>query len=177
MNELVTHSFNWVDYFIFAVIIISTLISLMRGFISEAISLVTWIIAVIIAIKFASPLSVLFSDLIKTPSLRLMVSFIVLFVVIIIIGAIITHLLSMVINNSGLSGTNRLIGMLFGFARGVLLIAILILFAQFTSVPKDTWWTKSQLIPYFQNIANWLHQIIPIEFNNVSHYLSPNKGQ
>lgn len=177
MNELASHAFNWADYFIIAVILISTLTSLMRGFVSEAISLLTWIIAVLIAIKFASPLSSLFAGMVKTPSLRLMISAIVLFLAVLIVGSIISHLLLMIIRGSGLSGTNRLIGMVFGFARGVLLISILILFVQFTSVPKDPWWSNSQLIPYFSNIAAWLHRIIPMEVNHVSQYLSNTQGK
>lgn len=176
MNDLFSSGLNWADYFIIGVILISTLISLLRGFISEAISLVIWAVALFVAIKFATPLSNLFINLIKTPSLRFVVSFIVLFLVVLIIGSIFSHFVTVLVRSSGLSGTNRLIGMIFGFARGVLLIAILVLGAQFTSITKDPWWQKSRLIPYFLGIAAWLHQIIPIEASNLTHYLSQTKG-
>jgi membrane protein required for colicin V production len=178
MNALTTHalSFGWVDYFILIVILFSTLISLMRGFISEAISLLTWIIAAVVAFKFTHFLSDLLSRMIHNPSLRFMISFIILFIVILIIGSILNHFLAVMIRSSGLSSTNRVLGMIFGFARGVLLIAIFILFAKMTSIVREPWWQSSALIPYFHSLVAWLQQFIPVHFNNMSHYFSNVKG-
>lgn len=177
MNTVVhAFSFTWVDYFIIVVILFSTLISLMRGFSAEAISLFTWVVAVIVAFKFTRALGDLLSGLIHNSSLRFIVSFIILFILIMIIGTVINHILGAMIKNSGLSSTNRILGMLFGFARGVLLIAIFILFAKMTSVIREAWWQSSALIPYFHGLVNWLQQFIPDHFNNVSHYFSTPKG-
>jgi membrane protein required for colicin V production len=176
MNQVAMHAFNLADYFILAVILFSTLISLMRGFISEAISLLTWIIAAVIAFKSAIRVGNLLINFIHSPSLRLIIAFVFVLIIILIIGSIINHFLGAVIRSSGLSGTNRLLGMIFGFARGVLLIAILILFARMTSVAKEPWWITSQLIPYFQGLTNWLQQIIPLQFNNMSHFFKPKPG-
>jgi membrane protein required for colicin V production len=172
MNGIPGHiALNLADYFIIAVILFSTLISLMRGFISEAISLFVWIIAFLIAFRSAEPISRLLSGILQTPSVRLLVAFLLVFIVILIIGSLINRLLSIFIRSTGLLGTNLLLGMIFGFARGILLIAIFILFAEMTSVVKDPWWHSSQLIPYFQGVTNWLRQFIPTYFDNISHYL------
>lgn len=176
MNQLATHAFNWVDYFIVAVIVFSTLISLLRGFISEAISLLTWIVAAVVAFKSASSVGNLLSGWIHSSSLRLIIGFAIVFIIILIIGSLINHFLGVFIKSTGLSGTNRLLGMVFGFARGILLIAIFILFAKMTSAAKEQWWLSSQLIPYFQGISGWLQQFIPSHFNNMSHYFSNPKA-
>lgn len=171
MNQ-VMQGFNWADYFIIGVILFSTLISLMRGFIAEAFSLLIWIIAAIVAFKSAASVGNLMSRIIHTPSLRLIIGFVLVFVLILILGSLINHFLAVFVQSTGLSGTNRLLGMIFGFARGVLLIAIFILFAKTTSVVRDPWWQSSHLIPYFQGIATWLQQFIPVHLNNFSHYFA-----
>lgn len=175
MNELAMHTLNWVDYFIIGVILFSTLISLMRGFISEAISLFTWIIAFLVAFQSAKPMGNLFSGVIHSPSVKIIIGFMIVFIIILIIGSLINHFIGVLVKSTGLSGTNRLLGMIFGFARGVLLIAIFILFAEMTSVVREVWWHQSHLIPYFQGVANWLQQFIPDHVNNVSHYFTKSK--
>lgn len=176
--SMVSHAFvfTWIDYFILIVITASTLISLLRGFISEAISLVTWIIAAVVAFKFSHPLSDKFAGMIHSSSLRFVISFIILFLIILIVGSIINHFLGLMIRSSGLSGTNRVLGMVFGFARGVLLIAIFILFAGMTSLAREPWWQSSYFIPYFHGLVAWLQQFIPQHLNGMSHYFSNAKA-
>lgn len=177
MNQLAINAFNWADYSIIAVVVFSTLISLMRGFISEAISLLTWIVAAVVAFKLAGPMGHLLSSMIHSASLRLIISFVIVLIIILIVGSIINHFLGVFIKSTGLSGTNRILGMVFGFARGILLVAILILFARTTSAVKDAWWYQSQLIPHFYGLVNWLQQFIPLHFNNMSHYFAnPKRG-
>ncbi len=172
MNTAINQALNWADYFIIAIILFSTLISIMRGFISEAISLLTWVTSVFMALKFTGVVSKAFENIIHTANARIIVSFLLIFIIVLIIGSLINHFLGILVANTGLSGTNRLLGMVFGFARGILLIAILILFAKMTSFIKTPWWKNSQLIPYFLDIVNWLQQIIPAHLNNMSQYFS-----
>jgi membrane protein required for colicin V production len=105
--------------------------------------------------------------------MRLIVSFVLVLIIILIIGSLINHFLTLFIQSTGLSGTNLLLGMIFGFARGVLLIGIFILFARMTSVVKEPWWHSSVLIPDFMGIANWLHQFIPDQLNHFSQLNHP----
>ncbi len=144
----------------------------MRGFIAEAISLLTWIVATVVAFQSAGRVGMLLSRLIHTPSLRLIIGFLIVFILILIIGSVINHFLGVFISSTGLSGTNRILGMIFGFARGVLLIAIFILFAKMTSAVKESWWQASQLIPYFYSVSDWLQQFIPLHVNGFSHYFA-----
>lgn len=178
MNEITRHAITLavVDYFIIAVILFSTLISFFRGFLAEAMSLLIWVLAAVVAFKFTASLSNMLSGVIHTPSARYIASFILLFVLILIFGSIVNHFLAAFIKSTGLSGPNRLLGMIFGFGRGILLIAIFILFAEMTSVVRDPWWQASVFIPYFKGIVNWLHQFIPSHFNNVGHYFANSRG-
>jgi membrane protein required for colicin V production len=172
MNQLAYHGLNWADYVIIFIILFSTIISLMRGFLAEAISLLTWIVAAVIGFKLALPIANLLSNLVHAPSLRLIIGFLAVFIVILIIGSLVNHFLGVFVRTNGLSGTNRLLGIIFGFARAIILIAIFLLFAKTTSVVKENWWQTSQLIPYFHGIISWLQQFIPLHFNSMSHYFS-----
>ena len=153
-------SFNWVDALILGVIAISALISLSRGFIKEALSLVTWIVAGVIAWMFGGSLAHHFEPYIETPSVRIIAACAVLFVVTLLIGALVNFLLAQLVRATGLTGTDRLLGMVFGAARGLLLIVILVGLLSLAPVQHDSWWQQSTLIPHFLLIADWSKNLI-----------------
>ena len=113
----------WVDFVIPVIITISAGISLARGFVREALSLVGWVAAFWVALRFSNSLAELFLSSITIPSLRIVIAFTILFVLTLILSALINHLASHLVDKTGLTGTDRLIGMIFGIARGGVLIA------------------------------------------------------
>ena len=153
----------WVDIVIPGIIAVSALISLMRGFVREALSLVGWLAAFWIALTFADDLANLFLTGISVPSIRIIVAFTILFVVTLVVMAIINNLAGQLIKKSGLKGTDRMIGMLFGFARGVVVVSVLVLLAGFTTMTQDPWWKESALIDIFHEFAVWLQQMVAPE--------------
>ncbi|MAZ38765.1 MAG: colicin V production CvpA [Legionellales bacterium] len=152
---------NWLDYVIIGIIAISVLISLVRGFVREALSLITWAVAFLVAFNFSHDLSLLFSGHIKSASASYALAFAILFLVTLLIGAVVNYLLSTLVKKTGLSGTDRVFGMILGGVRGVLVVAVLILLAGFTTLPKETAWQHSVLLPHFQSCVTWLEQFIP----------------
>lgn len=159
---------NWIDYSIIGIIVVSALISLVRGFVREAISLATWIIAVWVAIRFSPAFAKALTNDIQTPAARTIVAFAVLFLVVLILGGLINYLFSQLVERTGLSSTDRVFGLLFGIVRGILLIGVLVLLGNMTDLPKDPWWQQSQLIPQFQGLAQWLQGFVPKEINHLS---------
>ncbi|GGK82663.1 CvpA family protein [Amphritea balenae] len=146
---------NWADWAIIGIITISGLYSLRGGFIKEALSLVTWVAAFIVARLFAPSLSTLLDDFLQTPSLRIGAAFILLFVATLMVGAVINNLIGMLVNATGLSGTDRILGVGFGVIRGGLIIIVITALLVRTPVIDDTWWADSQLIPHFLLMENW----------------------
>lgn len=152
---------NWLDYAIIIIIFLSTVISLIRGFIREALSLAAWIIAFWASLTFSNVFSEKLEPYIHSNSLRYIAAFFIIFIIILIIGVFINFIITRLIEKTGLSGTDRLLGVIFGFARGVLLIAIILLAAKMTSFTNESVWAKSRLVPQFTSIENWLVKYVP----------------
>ncbi len=149
---------NWADWIIIAIILVSALISLKRGFVKEALSLITWIAAFIIARLFTENLSSLLAPYIETLSIRIVVAFLLLFVATLFAGAVVNNLIGYLIKATGLSGTDRALGMVFGIARGGVFVVVLILLVGLTPAIQDQWYRESSLIPHFAVMESWTRQ-------------------
>lgn len=153
-------NFTWVDWAIVAVIVISSLISLKRGFVKEALSLLTWIIAGVVAWMFGGALSHHLAGFISTPSAQVIAACAILFVATLLVGALVNFLIGELVRVTGLSGTDRFLGMVFGAARGGLLIVVLVGLLSLAPVQEDLWWRESALVPHFLLIADWSKNLI-----------------
>ena len=151
----------WIDYAIIGLISISLIIGLFRGLIREAFALVTWGVAFWVGLTFSTPFATLLDSVIADPSARMATAFIALFLLTLILGAIINKLLSVLIDKTGLTGTDRMAGLIFGIARGIFLIVILVMLAGLTPLPESSWWKESELLPLFQSLAVWLKLHMP----------------
>ncbi|HKK05600.1 MAG TPA: CvpA family protein [Gammaproteobacteria bacterium] len=151
----------WVDYGILAIVLISAFVSLLRGFVKEALSLTGWVLAFWISLSFAGNMAGLLESSVNSPSLRLIVAFAVLFGLTLMVTAVVNFFASRLVKVTGLTGTDRVLGMFFGMLRGTVLVAVLVLMAGLTSVPKETWWNQSALVPQFQTVALWLRGFLP----------------
>lgn len=146
------HAFNWADWTIVAIIGVSCAFSLLRGFVKEALSLAAWLLATFVAIAFHERLAAVLARWIQTPSLQLILAFAALFVATLLLGALINKLLGTLVAASGLGGVDRLLGTVFGLARGLLIVmAIVIWLPMVMPVKSDPWWSASALIPHFES--------------------------
>jgi membrane protein required for colicin V production len=168
MSSISLHQLNWADFAIVAIIVFSALISLARGFVREAISLVTWLVAVLVALRFSNALAEFFVPYVHTASFRTVIAFAILLIAVLIVGGLINYLFSQLVDKMGFSGTDRILGFVFGAARGLLFIGVLVLLGNMANVNQAPWWNGSQLIPQFQGLAQWLQRFVPTEVNHIS---------
>lgn len=153
----------WADQAILAIIGVSALISIFRGLIREVLSLLAWVLAVWVSITFMHSVAERLTGFVSVPSARLALGFFTLFVVTLLAGGICNFFIGKLVASTGLSGTDRALGILFGIARGGAIVALLVLLAGLTPLPRDPWWGKSLFIPHFQGVALWMRHYLPDE--------------
>ncbi|MCJ7815131.1 MAG: CvpA family protein [Xanthomonadales bacterium] len=152
---------SWPDYAILAVIAISVLVGALRGFIKEVFSMLVWAAAFLVAYHFAGDVAAMMEDSVTLPSARTAMGFAGLFVAVLLVGGLVNYLLGRLVETTGLSGTDRLLGGVFGAARGLALIVAAMLEAGFTPIPSDQWWNESSSIQRLLPLVSWAAEYLP----------------
>ena len=158
------------DFIVLSIIIVSVVISLMRGFVKEALSLAGWLVSLWVAMTFSSGMAELFGGSIKDPTLRLLAAFVSLFILSLFVSAIINFFATQFIQRAGLTGVDRTIGGVFGFLRGILLVTIIVMLLGLTTLPKESWWDESFFMFRFEVIATWLKDLLPSDIARYFKY-------
>ena len=161
---------NWVDYIIIAIILVSAVLSLMRGLVREVLSLAVWVVAVGVG-YFFHPYLAARIPWIEVDGLRTLAAFTLLFVAAMILGALVSYLVSSLFEKAGISGTDRLLGGIFGALRGAVLVVCLVLLAGMMPLSSQPWWQASALLGRFVEAAGWLKQQMPIDIAGYFPYI------
>jgi membrane protein required for colicin V production len=159
MSALDQLGYNWADWTVVVIVTLSALISIVRGFVKEALSLLVWLAAFTVAFFFSERLSPLLVNLVQLPSLRYVAAFAALFVATLIVGSLLNYLITQLVRMTGLSAIDRLLGMMFGICRGVLIVLLVLIFIpKIAPVQQDPWWQQSRLIPRVLVLESWASQ-------------------
>ena len=161
---------NTADLAIAAVLAISVVIGLVRGFVVEVMSLVVWAAALALSFLFGGRVAVLFEGSIELASLRIALGHAIVFVGTLIAGAVLVYLLRKMVQSTGLSGTDRMLGLVFGLVRGAAIVVLLVLLAGLTPFPRDPWWRESRLLPPFQLLAAQAMPWLPAVLRDNIHF-------
>lgn len=174
----------WIDYAILAIVGISGVFSLRRGFVKEALSLVGWIAAFWIAIAYSGRVTPWleryvtvpswiegyvtvpswFEGFVAVPSVRVVIGFVVLLVAVLLACVLVQRTAGALVVKTGMSGTDRTLGIVFGVLRGVVIVGLLVLLAGRTPLPRDPWWSESSFLPHFVDVAHEMSVYLPDEF-------------
>jgi len=149
------------DMVVVGIVAISILVGAIRGFIKEAFSLAVWAAAFLVAFQYSGTLALQLENHIELPSARNALAFSGLFLLVLLIGGLLTFLIGKLVEKTGLSGTDRLLGGVFGGIRGLVLVIALMLVAGLTPVPQDPWWKSSRSIQSLLPLAEWSAQFLP----------------
>lgn len=161
---------SWVDIVVVAVIALSAIIGFVRGFLRELLGLASWVVAFYLAFKFAAPFSDYLQQWIDVDSARLAVAFAIIFLVVLIIGAILNYLLGRLVSGTGLAGTDRVIGLVYGIVRGAAVLIVLTLLVGVTSIPRETWWQNSMFTGQLEDGAIWVRAHLPADIAKSINY-------
>lgn len=158
--DLVVHMI-WIDYLLIGFIAISVSISISRGFIHELLSLITWGLAFVMSLHYGAIFAQSLLQFIDDEQLRTICGIASVFVSSLMCGALINKLVTMIVRTSFLSFADRFLGLVFGLARGSLMVAFIVLALSILGLSKQPWWNQSQLIPKFQAITLLMESTIP----------------
>ena len=152
---------SWLDWTIVGVVAVSTLVSLRRGFVKEALSLLAWVAAFVVSTRFSGRFSQLLVDTITNDTLRQVSAYMILFAATLILGSLVNKLMAQLVRATGLSGADRLLGTVFGFARGLVLIlgAIYVLEALLEPEERE-FMEESRLLPHLAMVEQWARETL-----------------
>lgn len=157
--------FNGVDWLIIVVLTISTLLSLWRGFVREALSLLGWVAAFVVAHLFVDQLAIQLGSVIANMTGRYVAAYAILFVSTLVVFNLVIYLAGKLVRATGLTVLDRVLGTIFGFARGVIIMLVLAYVLQQLVPPQDQQWLQqSQLMPRLNMLADWVQAV----FSNVT---------
>jgi len=165
----------WIDWVIIAIVGISTLISLKRGFVREAMSLVIWVGAFVIARTFHPSMQALLAGTVETPAVRLVAAFAILFVGTLVVGALVSNGLAKLVHATGLSATDRVLGTVFGLARGLIVVVAVLALLRMTPVTEDTWWQRSVMVGELVKVEEWSRNLLGDDIN--AYLPNPDDGE
>jgi len=152
---------TWLDYAVIGVFAISLVLGAWRGLVREIVSIFGWVIAFLAANLLAGPLGPAMPELIPTPELRVAAAYAAIFVAALILTSLAGLVLSKVVAAVGLGGIDRLLGAVFGAARGVLILLAAALLAGLTSAPRQAYWRDSASGPLLTQAAGILKPLLP----------------
>jgi membrane protein required for colicin V production len=176
MTTVAWSHLNWFDYVIIAILVLSVFISFFRGFLREAISLVTWVVALLVGVRFAGPFGKVLPFHIDSPSIRYTIAFVIIFIAILIAGFIVNSLIKYFVDRIGIGFLDRILGVFFGVARGILAVGVILMILGFSPLKKEDWISSSQLVPKFTPLVQWLNSFIPSKVEQVSNWISINNN-
>jgi len=118
---------------------------MMRGVVKELLAIFGWVAAFYIAKTYSPLLAPLLPEEIPTEALKVLAAFLILLVCVLLISSFLSIAVSSVVRKVGLNWLNRFFGVVFGFARGLLIVCVLVFLAGLTSLPKKKMWTDAML--------------------------------
>lgn len=149
------------DYLVLFVLICSIVISTLRGLVKEVLSLLSWIVALVVANAYGEELAKLLPDVIPGNSTRLIVAFVALFIGVRLLMLLLSMAVDAVIKASGLTIVDRGLGGLFGLARGLVIVLAAVLVCGMTAIPQQPFWKNAVLSPLAETAARTAKPLLP----------------
>lgn len=161
---------NWtgLDFAIAVILFLSALFGLIRGFVKEVISLIAWVAAFYAALKFAPDLDQLLHSAVPHTMTRYVVSVVIIFVAVVLLGCLVSKIIRSILKLTGFGFFDRLLGIVFGLVRGLVIATIVLVAIQATTYKNAPWVKQSQLAPYYEPAVTHFTAYLPQELRTAS---------
>ena len=158
------------DYVVLLTIGFSILLSVMRGMVREILALLSWVVAFWLANLYTVRFAPMLPEAIPSESLRLMAAFIILFLAVLLVMSLLAIGISELVKTVGLSMIDRGLGAMFGLARGILIVLVLVLMAGLTSLPRQSVWQNAMFSAPLEAFAGIVMPWLPVDLSKRIHY-------
>jgi membrane protein required for colicin V production len=148
------------DVFLILILLGSTLIGILRGLVREAVSLIFWVVAIWAAWKLGPGVEPHLGGLLADPNVAPWVGRLVILILVLLAGWVIGMLLSYFTRSLGLGLMDRILGLLFGMLRGLVLLGLIIIGGELLHLNHEEWWGRSKLVPYGETVGDWLRAMV-----------------
>ena len=148
------------DYIILAIILLSAVAGLVRGFLKEVCSLVTWILAIWLAWRLAPTLAPHLGGVLEREPYGLWAARAIVFIAVLVVGAVIGFAVNHFVRLSLFSGLDRMLGFLLGLLRGVVITGFALILAQAVRLDDESGWKRSKLVPMVAPVASVLRAVV-----------------
>jgi membrane protein required for colicin V production len=165
------------DYAVLAILVVSILLSMVRGVVRELFSLAGWVVAFMVANSFAAGFAPMLPSSITGESPRMLLAFAALFLSALLAMALITMLMSALVKTVGLGFADRFFGSLFGFMRGLLVVVLMVLAAGMTALPQEPFWQKALLSKPLETTALMVIPWLPQDLSRRISYVKLKREQ
>ena len=145
----------WVDAVVIAILVLSFTLGVFRGIVREVLSLSSWIISIWLAYLYGDNVAVMIVHWVESERLSGLIGYVLVFVAVLVLLSLVGALIFKLFRAAGLSGTDRFLGGLFGCLRGVVIVTVLLFFAEWTPATSKVWFRDSQIVPYFEVPLTW----------------------
>lgn len=152
---------NAIDWVLLAIVGVSALFGLMRGFVGVVASLVAWVLAAWVAFHFGAQLALVLAGDGAPSAGQLFAGYALSFIGVLVVVGLVGWLVRKLVHSIGLSGLDRLLGLVLGVARGAFVACALVLLLGLTTLPRDPWWQASAVLPVFVPGAQWMSGWLP----------------
>lgn len=156
-----------VDIIILVVLIVPGIVGIIYGFLNIIFSIIAWLLAFGISVKFGAYFAPLLEGMIETVLIRNILAFTGVFLISLVIFTLLGYFIVKLLGRTGLTAADRILGFFLGLGLGGSIITVVIFLAGFTALPQEGWWQQAILIEPFQYICEWGNQFLP---ENISRY-------
>lgn len=133
------------DFVVFGIVAASLLLGLLRGAVSEILALAGWVVALLAAREFALSVGVMYATWLKEPTAQVVAGFATVVIAVLIVFSVLRAVLRRLLRLVGLGGMDRLLGAVFGVARALVIVLVLVLVGGMTALPRAPWWRHAIL--------------------------------
>ena len=158
------------DYLVLTVLLLSVLIGVLRGLVREMLSLLGWIAALVVANTWGAQMAAWLPVAVPGTMVRLIVGFLILFVATLLLASLVTMAISQLVKSMGLQVADRGLGGLFGLARGVLIVLVVVILGGLTAMPQQPFWRNSLFAPLAETGVRTLKPWLPGSWAEHVHY-------